>query len=655
MRQTPNLVHDGRRGTRRRKSISVCGCLFFLAVVVSLPHKSPALKLGQPCGVLLSWSRSRRQPSFRRGGVRRQTLSGERFTLVRCHESKTIFDVDSKAHHRKVLGKDRGTTVRSTGLLLGVTATADVGTTDRNPNEETVDSSDEDGGVEEDKNGDGGWGRRGKGEVVLSDWLGESIHGETQVVHSQGQERQDTHEIEEGGRYLKPAGSSDIQEQKGRRGSLVSVDQGSAPFRFYQLIQNTWNDLSDGDKLGYLGQEGQMRVKQALTVLAAYGALREHPVHSSVASPQQAFSEMDFDSDGEVTFQEFVRWYRGPDENQDNASPSSPQSLKGPPPPAPTPTFWETAPPASSSPADIQNHQDRRPSPGSGGSDPELPWPWPSQRGQGKGQGQGQAQGEGRGEAWPILLTPDSVAWAGDGGGRRRRALTPDEREALRERWLAGGLGKGDVVPLVAPGARGRRAGTGRGGKVPGVSGSNFGSSLGRVLDMVGILVKANADADTLVAALASCIMRQPGGGYNLEVIGEQFGPIVRGIVEDRLLLERLPCPPSSTSYVALQQSRGMRPVLDMDDHHAKLLREYLVRSSRDARAVVLHMADLLQRLRSPSDMPAHERQTLALEALQLYVPVSNALGLGSSFRELEELGYRSLFPKTYGMMAAWH
>jgi hypothetical protein len=114
-------------------------------------------------------------------------------------------------------------------------------------------------------------------------------------------------------------------------------------------------------------------------------------------------------------------------------------------------------------------------------------------------------------------------------------------------------------------------------------------------------------------------------------------------------------------------------------------------------RAVVVHMAHLLHKLRQPSSVPAtstlkssvlqastassttsslvlasaaqqdwlalenartasssvssssaageplalHHRQHLALEALQLYVPVSNALGLGAAFRELEELGYK--------------
>ncbi|CAN0463546.1 unnamed protein product, partial [Ectocarpus sp. 8 AP-2014] len=144
-------------------------------------------------------------------------------------------------------------------------------------------------------------------------------------------------------------------------------------------------------------------------------------------------------------------------------------------------------------------------------------------------------------------------------------------------------------------------------------------------------------------------------GRYNLEVIEEQFGPIIRGIVEDRLLLERLPQPTSAASYLSIQQSFGVKPVLDLDDHHAKLMRDYLVHSSRDARAVVVHMADLTCRLRDPSKTPAHTRHTLALEALQLYVPVSNALGLGSSFRELEELGYKTIFPQTYSNMALWH
>ena len=36
-------------------------------------------------------------------------------------------------------------------------------------------------------------------------------------------------------------------------------------------------------------------------------------------------------------------------------------------------------------------------------------------------------------------------------------------------------------------------------------------------------------------------------------------------------------------------------------------------------------------------------------------MPVANALGLGSSLKEVEELSYRALFPDSYDRFAAWH
>ena len=65
---------------------------------------------------------------------------------------------------------------------------------------------------------------------------------------------------------------------------------------------------------------------------------------------------------------------------------------------------------------------------------------------------------------------------------------------------------------------------------------------------LLQILISSSADADTLVAALAASIIKGPQGLYKLDVIEEQFGPIVRGIVEGRLLLESLPQP---TRYIA--------------------------------------------------------------------------------------------------------
>lgn len=55
--------------------------------------------------------------------------------------------------------------------------------------------------------------------------------------------------------------------------------------------QHMWAELSRGNQLEYLGREGQEKVKGALTVLAAYCSLREHPLQAGMDSPQQVQAE----------------------------------------------------------------------------------------------------------------------------------------------------------------------------------------------------------------------------------------------------------------------------------------------------------------------------------------------------------------------------
>ncbi|CAM9328194.1 unnamed protein product [Scytosiphon promiscuus] len=467
--------------------------------------------------------------------------------------------------------------------------------------------------------------------VVLSDWLDEppvSSLGLPDIGDGHGN-------VDFRGRgQVEVVGDNADEEQTGGDGT-------SAPFRFQQLIQHMWAEVSRDNQLEYLGGEGQGKVKGALTVLAAYCALREHPLQAGVDSPQQAFSEMDFNRDGEVSFDEFVRWYSmsiALDEPQTDGG-ATPTTTSASPPGAPLARTETLAPTAGSRAswllADVEKslaRTGRHPLASATGAG-QAPRPATTQVSTTEAVTEDEtgADSLARGQDVPGLMALTAAAGAALGP-------TEEEKESARERWLAGEAA--EVGTKVA------------GNEVTDDSASK---DLEKALEMLCILVKGNADAETLVAALASCIIRNPMGRYNLEVIEEQFGPIIRGIVEDRLLLERLPEPTSSTSYLAIQQSFGVKPVLDLDDNHAKLMRDYLVHSSRDARAVVVHMADLTCRLRDPNKTPEHERHTLALEALQLYVPVSNALGLGSSFRELEELGYKTIFPQTYSNMALWH
>ncbi|CAN0516108.1 unnamed protein product, partial [Ectocarpus sp. 8 AP-2014] len=293
----------------------------------------------------------------------------------------------------------------------------------------------------------------------------------------------------------------------------------------------------------YLGKEGKTKVKQALSVLAAYSALREHPLQTGVENPQQAFSEMDFNSDGEVSFDEFVRWYSmstALDEKpqqlpeQADVGPASARSGNGgvtAPEVALTrsktllstgsrlladveQTLALTSRQLTNMPAADKSPRSAAAPPTDGGPNHNVGAAAPSP-----------------GKAW-LGLSAAPTATAGAGLG-----VTEEDKEAARERWLSGAAAE--------PGAVGS-------GTDP--VDDSAAKDLEKALEMLRVLVRAHADVDTLVAALASCIIRNPMGRYNLEVIEEQFGPIIRGIVEDRLLLERLPQPTSAASYLSIQQ-----------------------------------------------------------------------------------------------------
>lgn len=116
--------------------------------------------------------------------------------------------------------------------------------------------------------------------VVLSDWLDESqaslgLPGLPGLGNREERLNQGLVEV---------VGSQADDEE--------GVGDGSAPFRFQQLIQRMWATLSRGNQLQYLGKAGKAKVKQALSVLAAYSALREHPLQTGVENPQQVHNSL---------------------------------------------------------------------------------------------------------------------------------------------------------------------------------------------------------------------------------------------------------------------------------------------------------------------------------------------------------------------------
>jgi RelA/SpoT family (p)ppGpp synthetase len=68
----------------------------------------------------------------------------------------------------------------------------------------------------------------------------------------------------------------------------------------------------------------------------------------------------------------------------------------------------------------------------------------------------------------------------------------------------------------------------------------------------------------------------------------------------------------------------------------------------RDIRVIMVKLADRTHNMRTVGAMPPAKRRRLALETLDIYAPIANRLGIHSIKLELEDLGFRALYPQRY-------
>ncbi|KAG6546899.1 hypothetical protein Mapa_011515 [Marchantia paleacea] len=90
-----------------------------------------------------------------------------------------------------------------------------------------------------------------------------------------------------------------------------------------------------------------------------------------------------------------------------------------------------------------------------------------------------------------------------------------------------------------------------------------------------------------------------------------------------------------------------------LDDDNSKALRQFCL-AFHDIRAVVVELASRLDTMRHIHSFPRYRQQILALETMQIYAPLAHAIGTGSLSLELEDLGFRVLFPDSYSFIENW-
>ena len=141
------------------------------------------------------------------------------------------------------------------------------------------------------------------------------------------------------------------------------------------------------------------------------------------------------------------------------------------------------------------------------------------------------------------------------------------------------------------------------------------------------ILSELEGDAHTLAAALLHDVAEDTD--VTIEEIRQEFGVEIARLVDGVTKLSRIQF-----------HSRMEEQVSN--------LRKMFLAMAEDWRVVVIRLADRLHNLRT-LDAPVDKQKQTAEETLDIYAPLAHRLGIWRFKWELEDLGFRYLYPENTG------
>lgn len=154
-------------------------------------------------------------------------------------------------------------------------------------------------------------------------------------------------------------------------------------------------------------------------------------------------------------------------------------------------------------------------------------------------------------------------------------------------------------------------------------------------------------DVDTIVAALLHDALL-PHTGMREKVLGREIGSAAAGLVRSVTVLDeyaRRASQGKSATDLSLEapQNREMLEVIR---------RALLSIIEGDIRIILIRMVDCLQDLNRASNMPRDMQRRVAWEAMHIYAPLANRLGIWHLKWQLEDISFRHLEPEKYREIA---
>ena len=141
------------------------------------------------------------------------------------------------------------------------------------------------------------------------------------------------------------------------------------------------------------------------------------------------------------------------------------------------------------------------------------------------------------------------------------------------------------------------------------------------------ILADLHMDGPTLTAAMLHDVVEDtPSSAVEVR---ERFGDEVAELVDGVTKLDQV-------------QFKSRK------EAQAESFRKMILAMVRDIRVIMVKLADRTHNMRTLDAMPPAKRRTIARETLDIYAPIANRLGIHSLKLELEDLGFRTLYPQRY-------
>ena len=141
------------------------------------------------------------------------------------------------------------------------------------------------------------------------------------------------------------------------------------------------------------------------------------------------------------------------------------------------------------------------------------------------------------------------------------------------------------------------------------------------------ILAGLRVDTDTIVAAILHDVIEDTP--IAKDELAARFGAPVAELVDGVTKLDQVQF-----------KSR--------EEAQAESFRKMLLAMVRDLRVILVKLADRLHNMRTIEGMSTVRRRAIARETLDIYAPLAERLGLYAMKLELEDLGFRALYPQRY-------